>query len=34
MAEDWEEIEGQEEELGEDAVASGKFDKLLTSDSR
>ncbi len=34
MAEDWEEIEGQEEELGEDAVATGKFDKLLTSDSR
>ena len=34
MAEDWEDIEGQEEELGEDAVASGKFDKLLESDSR
>ena len=36
MAEDWEDIEPQEqeEELGEDAVASGKFDKLLTSDSR
>ena len=33
MAEDWEDIEGQEEELGEDAVASGKFDKLLGSDS-
>ena len=34
MAEEWEEIEGQEEELGEDAVASGKFDRLLGSDSR
>ena len=34
MAEDWEDIEGQEEELSEDAVASGKFDKLLESDSR
>ena len=34
MAEDWEDIEGQEEELGEDAVASGKFDKLLSGDSR
>ena len=35
MAEDWEDIEGQEEEeLGEDAVASGKFDRLLGSDSR
>ena len=34
MAEDWEEIEGQEEELSEDAVASGKFEKLLGSDSR
>ena len=34
MAEEWEDIEPQEEELGEDAVASGKFDKLLTSDSR
>ena len=33
MAEDWEEIEGQEEELSEDAAASGKFDKLLGSDS-
>ena len=33
MAEDWEDIEGQEEELSEDAVASGKFDKLLGSDS-
>ncbi len=37
MAEDWEDIEGQEEELGEelgeDAVASGKFEKLLGSDS-
>ncbi|MBP5676279.1 MAG: DNA gyrase/topoisomerase IV subunit A [Bacteroidales bacterium] len=36
MAEDWEDIEGQEEdlgeELGEDAVASGKFEKLLGSD--
>ena len=34
MAEDWEDIEGQEEELGEDAVASGKFEKLLGSDSK
>ncbi|MBR1569343.1 MAG: DNA gyrase/topoisomerase IV subunit A [Bacteroidales bacterium] len=35
MAEDWEDIENQdEEELGEDAVASGKFDRLLGSDSR
>ena len=35
MAEDWEEIEGQEEEeLGEDAVASGKFEKLLGDDSK
>jgi topoisomerase-4 subunit A len=36
MAEDWEDIEPQEqeEELSEDAVASGKFDRLLTSDSR
>ncbi len=34
MAEDWEEIEGQDEELSEDAVASGKFEKLLGSDSR
>ena len=37
MAEDWEDIEGQEEELGEelgeDAVASGKFEKLLGADS-
>jgi len=35
MAEDWEDIEGQEqeEELSEDAAASGKFDKLLGSDS-
>ena len=35
MAEDWEDIEGQEqeEELGEDAAASGKFDKLLGSDA-
>ena len=37
MAEDWEDIEPQEEdlgeELGEDAVASGKFEKLLGSDS-
>ena len=36
MAEDWEDIEGQDEdlgeELGEDAVASGKFEKLLGSD--
>ena len=32
MAEDWEEIEGQEEELAEDAVASGKFEKLLGAD--
>ncbi|MBP5374082.1 MAG: DNA gyrase/topoisomerase IV subunit A [Bacteroidales bacterium] len=34
MAEDWEDIEPQEEELAEDAAASGKFDKLLGSDSR
>ena len=35
MAEDWEDIEGQEEEeLGEDAVASGRFDRLLNADSR
>ena len=34
MAEDWEDIEPQDEELGEDAVASGKFDKLLSGDSR
>ena len=40
MAEDWDDIKGQEpaeepeEELSEDAVASGKFDKLLESDSR
>ena len=40
MAEDWDDIEKQapeeepEEELGEDAVASGKFDRLLSSDSR
>ena len=33
MAEDWEDIESQEEELSEDAAASGKFDKLLGSDS-
>ena len=37
MAEDWEDIERQDEdlgeELGEDAVASGKFEKLLGSDS-
>ena len=33
MAEDWEDIEGQEEELAEDAAASGKFDKLLGSDA-
>ena len=35
MAEDWEDIEGQEqeEELGEDAAASGKFDRLLGSDA-
>jgi len=35
MAEDWEDIEGQEqeEELSEDAAASGKFEKLLGSDS-
>ena len=39
MAEDWDDIKKQdpeeepEEELGEDAVASGKFDKLLGSDS-
>ena len=40
MADEWDDIEKQnpaeepEEELGEDAVASGKFDKLLGSDSR
>ncbi len=42
MAEDWDDIEKrssqedpeEEEELGEDAVASGKFDRLLSSDSR
>ena len=33
MAEDWEDIEGQEEELSEDAAASGKFDKLLGADA-
>ncbi|MBR6886112.1 MAG: DNA gyrase/topoisomerase IV subunit A [Bacteroidales bacterium] len=33
MAEDWEDIEGQDEELSEDAVASGKFEKLLGHDS-
>ena len=37
MAEDWEDIERQDEdlgeELGEDAVASGKFEKLLGGDS-
>ena len=40
MADEWDDIEKQgpeeepEEELGEDAVASGKFDRLLSSDSR
>ncbi len=40
MAEDWDDIDKQnpeeepEEELGEDAVASGKFEKLLGSDSK
>jgi topoisomerase-4 subunit A len=33
MAEEWEDIEGQEEELSEDAAASGKFDKLLGADA-
>ena len=33
MAEEWEDIEGQEEELGDEAEATGKFDKLLGSDS-
>ena len=32
MAEDWEDIEGQEEELAEDAQASGKFERLLGAD--
>jgi topoisomerase-4 subunit A len=32
MAEDWEDIEGQEEELAEDAEASGKFERLLGAD--
>ncbi len=40
MAEDWDDIEKNapgeepEEELAEDAVSTGRFDKLLTSDSR
>ena len=38
MADDWDEIknapEDEDEELGEDAAASGKFDKLLGGDSR
>ena len=40
MADEWDDIDKQapadepEEELGEDAVASGKFDKLLGSDSK
>ena len=37
MAEDWDDIkpspEEDDEELGEDAAASGKFEKLLGSDS-
>ena len=32
MAEDWEDIEGQEEEWAEDAEASGKFERLLGAD--
>ena len=32
MAEDWEDIEPQEEELAEDAEASGKFERLLGAD--
>ncbi len=38
MAEDWDDIknapEDEDEELGEDAAASGKFDKLLSGDIR
>ena len=38
MAEDWDDIknapEDEDEELGEDAAASGKFDRLLSGDSR
>ena len=38
MADDWDEIknapEDEDEELGEDAAASGKFDRLLSGDSR
>ncbi len=38
MADDWDDIknapEDEDEELGEDAAASGKFDKLLGGDSR
>ncbi|MBO4467054.1 MAG: DNA gyrase/topoisomerase IV subunit A, partial [Bacteroidales bacterium] len=32
MAEDWEDIEPQDEELAEDAEASGKFERLLGAD--
>ena len=32
MAEDWEDIEPQDEELSEDAEASGKFERLLGAD--
>ena len=38
MADDWDDIknapEDEDEELGEDAAASGKFDRLLSGDSR
>ncbi|MBO4339855.1 MAG: DNA gyrase/topoisomerase IV subunit A [Bacteroidales bacterium] len=35
MAEEWEDIEGfEEEELAEDAASSGKFDRLLGADSK
>ena len=36
MAEEWDDMveNPEEEELAEDAVASGKFDKLLSGDSR
>ena len=37
MAEDWDDIknpEEEDEELGEDAAASGKFERLLGSDSK
>ena len=38
MAEDWDDIknpeEDDDEELGEDAAASGKFERLLGSDSK